>query len=168
MDKYYVSGVKTDAEGDCEICADNEAHFFTLYERNAAGESQSIDDLDSRTGAETIMAVYVERDNLQAEVTRLQQQVNALAAENVAITEQFSLYPEAVKHWNSWADPEDRIPDAQPTPATDAAIREIEARAWADALCMVKSAIACDSVDNIEFLFKGKVDQLRAGEVSNG
>ncbi|WP_158782338.1 hypothetical protein [Pantoea sp. BAV 3049] len=61
MDKYYVSGVKADANGNCEICADNEAHFFTLYERNEAGESRAIADLDIRAGAEKIMAVYVER-----------------------------------------------------------------------------------------------------------
>ncbi|WP_158783707.1 hypothetical protein [Pantoea sp. BAV 3049] len=102
MDKYYVSGVKADAEGNCEIGADNEAHFFTLYERNETGESQAIEDLNSRADAEKLMAVYVERDALQQQVNslseraerlngmfnnaleesaRLQQQVNALAAE---------------------------------------------------------------------------------------
>ncbi|MFB9086244.1 hypothetical protein LU604_10680 [Erwinia tracheiphila] len=74
MEKYYVSGVKTDAKGHCEICDDDSANFYTLYERNESGESQGIIDLNFREDADAAMKVYVERNALQ-------QQVNALAAE---------------------------------------------------------------------------------------
>ncbi|AXF75528.1 hypothetical protein AV903_04455 [Erwinia tracheiphila] len=76
MEKYYVSGVKTDAKGHCEICDDDSANFYTLYERNESGESQGIIDLNFREDADAAMKVYVERNALQ-------QQVNALAAEGV-------------------------------------------------------------------------------------
>ena len=56
----------------------------------------------------------------------------------------------------------DVIPDAMPeTPATTAALAAIEARAWAEAKNLAKSMLASDSADHIDFLFDGKIQQLR-------
>jgi len=47
------------------------------------------------------------------------------------------------------------------TPATDAAIAAIEARVWEEAKDFSKSMLATDSADHIDFLFDGKIKQLR-------
>lgn len=47
------------------------------------------------------------------------------------------------------------------TPATDAALTAIEARVWVEAKDLAKSMLATDSADNIDFLFDGKIKQLR-------
>ncbi|HGM6654480.1 MULTISPECIES: hypothetical protein [Serratia] len=46
-------------------------------------------------------------------------------------------------------------------PDTDSAIASIEARVWAEAKDLAKSAISSDSADHIDFLFDGKIQQLR-------
>lgn len=51
--------------------------------------------------------------------------------------------------------------DAITTPATDAALAAIEARVWAEAKDLAKSMLASDSADCIDFLFDGKIQQLR-------
>lgn len=51
-------------------------------------------------------------------------------------------------------------------PATSAALAAIEARVWAEAKDLTKSMLATDSADHIDFLFDGKIQQLR--EVQNG
>lgn len=48
-------------------------------------------------------------------------------------------------------------------PATDAYLNSVRADSWADALLMVKSAIFTDSLDHLDFLFNGKIEQLRSG-----
>lgn len=50
------------------------------------------------------------------------------------------------------------------TPATDAALAAIEARVWAEAKDLAKSMLATDSADHIDFLFDGKIKQLREGK----
>ncbi|CAI1543810.1 Uncharacterised protein [Serratia liquefaciens] len=47
------------------------------------------------------------------------------------------------------------------TPATDAALTAIEARVWVEAKDLAKSMLATDSADHIDFLFDGKIKQLR-------
>ncbi|CAI2786440.1 Uncharacterised protein [Serratia ficaria] len=47
------------------------------------------------------------------------------------------------------------------TPATSAALAAIEARVWAEAKDLAKSILATDSADCIDFLFDGKIQQLR-------
>lgn len=47
------------------------------------------------------------------------------------------------------------------TPVTDAALAAIEARVWAEAKDLAKSMLASDSADCIDFLFDGKIKQLR-------
>lgn len=47
------------------------------------------------------------------------------------------------------------------TPATDAALAAIEARVWAEAKDLANSAISSDSAGHIDFLFDGKIQQLR-------
>lgn len=50
------------------------------------------------------------------------------------------------------------------TPATDAALAAIEARVWTEAKDLAKSMLATDSADHIDFLFDGKIKQLREGK----
>lgn len=47
------------------------------------------------------------------------------------------------------------------SPATDAALAAIESRVWAEAKDLAKSMLATDSADHIDFLFDGKIQQLR-------
>lgn len=47
------------------------------------------------------------------------------------------------------------------TPATSAALAAIEERVWAEAKDLAKSMLATDSADHIDFLFDGKIKQLR-------
>jgi hypothetical protein len=47
------------------------------------------------------------------------------------------------------------------TPATSVALAAIEARVWAEAKYFAKSMLASDSADCIDFLFDGKIQQLR-------
>lgn len=151
MDKYYVSGCK-DNGSEIETCDDSEATFWTLYERKEDGLSHALLDCTDRLGAECAMAVYKERDQLQ-------EQVKALAAENVALKQAFSphVIPEDAVNafndtaimdhdWNdtgewSWVEndtdvirsvlAELAVPEI---PATDAAIREIKAQGVDEAI----------------------------------
>jgi hypothetical protein len=54
--------------------------------------------------------------------------------------------------------------DAIETPATDSFIADVKAQVWMEAKDFTKSMLACDSVDHIDFLFDGKVQQLRGEE----
>ncbi|MEG7328501.1 hypothetical protein [Serratia marcescens] len=47
------------------------------------------------------------------------------------------------------------------TPATSAALAAIEARVWAEAKDFAKSMLVTDSADHIDFLFDGKIQQLK-------
>ncbi len=49
------------------------------------------------------------------------------------------------------------------TPATDAFMAEVRAQVWNEAKELAKSAVASDSIDHMDFLFDGKVAQLRKG-----
>lgn len=49
--EYYVSGVR-DIGGNCEIVADEEADFFSVYRRHENGESEAISDHPTRAEAE--------------------------------------------------------------------------------------------------------------------
>lgn len=50
-----------------------------------------------------------------------------------------------------------------PFAATDSAVAEIKSQAWIEAKDLAKSTLAADSVDHIDFLFDGKVQQLLKG-----
>lgn len=52
------------------------------------------------------------------------------------------------------------------TPAADAFLAEVRAQVWIEAKDFTKSMLTCDSVDNLDFLFDGKVQQLRQGATS--
>lgn len=47
--------------------------------------------------------------------------------------------------------------------ATDSVVAGIKADVWAEAKDFTKSMLACDSVDHLDFLFDGKIQQLREG-----
>ncbi len=74
---YYVSGC-IELEGTVGHVEDDTAEFFTLYEKKENGQSHALLDCADRLSVEAAMAVYIERDALQ-------EQVRALAAENVAL-----------------------------------------------------------------------------------
>lgn len=52
----------------------------------------------------------------------------SLAVENAGLKGCIVNHTRAVENWNSWADPEDKIPNNSETPATDAAIANIQAQ----------------------------------------
>ena len=47
--------------------------------------------------------------------------------------------------------------------ATDAHLAEVRVQVWIEAKDFTKSMLTCDSVDHLDFLFDGKVQQLRQG-----
>ncbi|HCL5839091.1 TPA: hypothetical protein ACHTHW_000837 [Klebsiella pneumoniae] len=49
------------------------------------------------------------------------------------------------------------------TPATDRIVAGIKADVWMEAKEFTKSMLASDSVDHLDFLFDGKIQQLREG-----
>lgn len=49
--EYYVSGVR-EVDGNCEIVADEEATFFTVYRRHPNGESEALSDHPTRAEAQ--------------------------------------------------------------------------------------------------------------------
>ncbi|WP_034912934.1 hypothetical protein [Erwinia sp. 9145] len=101
MEKYYVSGVISDADGNCEMCADDVAQFWTVYERDSEGVSRAVFDCHDRLSAESAMT------HLKA-MDALKQQVNALTVECGLMRK--------------------LLPDYVSVPATDAAIRELQAQ----------------------------------------
>lgn len=50
-----------------------------------------------------------------------------------------------------------------PFMATDAHLAEVRVQVWIEAKDFTKSMLTCDSVDHLDFLFDGKVQQLRQG-----
>lgn len=102
---------------------------------------------------------------------------DALAVENAALK---SAHPqpfgrEMMKALDAYEKHQDEVPETGmldaffilrdsirvETPATDAALAAIEARVWAEAKDFAKSMLATDSADHIDFLFDGKIKQLR-------
>lgn len=51
--------------------------------------------------------------------------------------------------------------DTVATPATDAALVAVRAQVWEEAKGLTKSMLATDSTDHLDFLFDGKIQQLR-------
>ncbi|MBM7346208.1 hypothetical protein [Pantoea coffeiphila] len=66
MEKYYVHGCRSNGD-EIERCEDSEAQFWTLYARDSEGLSEGIIDCVFREDAEAAMAVYAERDRLNAD-----------------------------------------------------------------------------------------------------
>lgn len=63
---------------------------------------------------------YVDYAELKADL-------DALAAENAALSRYFSASAGAVEYWNSWADAEDKLASVPETPATDAYLNSLRA-----------------------------------------
>lgn len=66
--------------------------------------------------------------SISEQVAVLNQQVVNLAVENTGLKGCIVNHTRAVENWNSWADPEDKITNNSETPATDAAIANIQAQ----------------------------------------
>lgn len=89
-----------------------------------------IGDLSRRVGAlEYAREEKAEPGWRDLKIAQLQEQVRALAAENAALARYFSATTRAIENWNSWADTNDKLNPSPEIPATDAAIREIQAQA---------------------------------------
>lgn len=93
--------------------------------------------------------------------------INALAVDNAALKAAGNkMFLSAI---SLMEDPELKIDHSRDikdwerneTPATDAALAAIQARVWAEAKDLAKSMLATDSADHIDFLFDGKIQQLR-------
>lgn len=132
LPKYYVSGC-IEIEGTVGHAQDDEAEFYTLYERKENGLSHALMDCSDRLSAEAAMAVYVERDALQ-------EQVQQLAAENciqdiiISAIRDLARETDGVAGWHlngdlaTWDEVLPELSESD-TPATDTVIREIGAKA---------------------------------------
>lgn len=89
----------------------------------------------------------------------LKQKCDALAAENAELDADRKTL---AKYWISDGGDEDCAKSyCEPVTATDAALAEIRAQVWIEAKDFTKSMLKSDSVDHLDFLFDGKVEQLR-------
>lgn len=70
-DKYYVYGC-TEFEGGVGYAEDEDAQFWTVYERDANGLSQAIVDCSDKESALRALAAFIERDQLAAELKQSQ------------------------------------------------------------------------------------------------
>lgn len=171
MSKYYVSGC-IEIEGTVGRVEDAYAEFFTLYERKENGQSGALLDCVDALSAHAAMAVYVESDALQ-------EQVRALAAENVALKNSMSVTLEHVSVMDTGQAGvaamiiKDALHNSE-TPATDDAIREIQAQgcemfvefnrklAKDYPTAMVAKALEVTELNGEQFAAR-----IRAGEVQN-
>lgn len=69
-EKYYVAGC-VDNGLDVDQVEDQDAEFWTLYARDASGESEALADFTDRRSAEAAMAVYFAHDVLSGQVRAL-------------------------------------------------------------------------------------------------
>lgn len=125
---------------------------------------------------ETPEGGYVEHGDyatLFSELELVKADRDALAVENAELIEALRcIYttaliaqdsgPEIFYSWDFANQPAEEIEmwisDAK---ETDAALAGIEARVWAEAKDLANSMLASDSADHIDFLFDGKIQQLR-------
>lgn len=143
-------------------------------------ENNKLSDVNSKSGSELIAIAHGIAANFESPATELlrelasrlecsiirgdelQQKLDAMAAENARlksfITKNCFVEDDGSDY--GFGDASISMP---PTPATDAYMNSVRAESWADALIMVKSAIFTDSLDHIDFLFNGKIEQLRSG-----
>lgn len=82
-----------------------------------------------------------------ATIHNLELKVERVVAENAALKQCAVNYENAVAHWNSWADAEDKIPLAPETPATDAFLAEVRASAIPDGYKLVPKHMYLDAED---------------------
>lgn len=64
VNKYYISGC-IEVDGFVSRTCDDDAKFFTLYERDEAGFSQAVCDFNNRGSAERAQRAFFERDLLK-------------------------------------------------------------------------------------------------------
>ncbi|HAT4984408.1 TPA: hypothetical protein I9786_002810 [Serratia marcescens] len=97
------------------------------------------------------------------------QRVNALAVENACLVKAINDHKNSTHFCERCGEDDPCATDdvcsvLRGIPDTDSAIASIEARVWAEAKDLAKSAISSDSADHIDFLFDGKIQQLREGK----
>ena len=116
--------------------------------------------------------LFSELESVKADRDAQQKRADALAVENciqdfiITAVKDLARDSEGVIDWHlngdvaSWDEVLPELSHSE-TPSTDAAIAAIEARVWAEAKDLTKSMLATDSADCIDFLFDGKIQQLR-------
>lgn len=172
MEKYYVSGCKGQ-DDDIVTCGDDEAQFWTIYQRDLMGLSQGLVDFTFREDAEAAMKVYVERDALQqkldaalAESEKNLKGANAwedkaktIATENLAIRTYLSSGSEEVKISH---------------PETDAILNEVRAEGALAASAKIHKAIHAFkdvhfcAVKECADIAEMVADELRTGSKEGG
>ena len=164
--------VISELQGKVEITIAALAH---MYKCN--GEIQQ--KLDSEPAKErvwetTMMQVCGEDGpaSVAAKFAELQLKVEALTAENciqdfiISAVKELTRESSGVAGWHlnddiaSWDEVLPELSHSE-TKSTDAAIAEMKVQVWIEAKDFTKSMLATDSVDHIDFLFDGKVEQLR-------
>ncbi len=132
----------------------------------------------AREGEVTALALTLEKSREEsgcpADVD-LQDWVKQLAAENVGLKASIpplKMINDVTDSWDDVSLAEEvgfnlaisaimkNLPD---TPATDRIVAGIKADVWMEAKDFTKSILASDSVDHLDFLFDGKIQQLREG-----
>lgn len=107
--------------------------------------------------------LFSEMELVKADRDAQQKRADALAVENAVLKSAVELIASAYTDGEPAGFEIDRARDIE-TPATDAALAAIEARVWEEAKDFSKSMLATDSADHIDFLFDGKIKQLREGK----
>lgn len=151
------------------------ARFAPFARENEHGEFVKFSDYEALV-SELARIRQINAKTLQVKLTmadtikELTDRVNALAVENTVrgeiIERMIGIFTASGYHavQNSHDPCSSLLFDAFQAirqPATFATIASIEARVWAEAKDLAKSAISSDSADHIDFLFDGKIQQLR-------
>lgn len=111
-------------------------------------------------------SLFSELESVKADRDAQQKRADALAVENAALKNAITTHSQST-HFCELCGKDDPCSTddvcyvLNETPATDAALAAIEARVWAEAKDLAKSMLASDSADCIDFLFDGKIQQLR-------
>ena len=131
--KFYVHGC-TECDGSVGYAEDEDAQFWTVYERDANGLSQAIVDCSDKESAMRALAAFKERDQLAAECGALNEQMQKLIQIINNADNSYCMCGEAMKahghggcghptgmfdyHYNQW------LESSKETPATDRFLAE--------------------------------------------
>lgn len=149
--------------GEFEIYGEDEAGRETCtyidITELAADAAQMIGELRDQLQAAEHLAELRGRQNLDT-----QRKLDALAAENAALSRYFSASAGAVDNWNSWADTEDKLSRAPEIPATDAYLNSVRAEGIEMAADFLKLKNTVGSTDVMAYLLNTMAFELRAGK----
>lgn len=141
---HELAYMRETPEGGYVAQGDYATLFSELEVVKAERDALAVENAELKARTVTVPAkVYVK--DMRCNVVRWAQVIDALSNAGVAFVR----------------DDGELIAGTRETPATDAALAAIEARVWAEAKDFAKSMLATDSADHIDFLFDGKIQQLK-------